>query len=371
MSADKASTVAVAPVSGNSGAANHNLTLDWLRGMAAITVVAFHFSRRLELPLLFGHGYLAVDFFFVLSGFVIAKAYTERLADDRLTGWSFFVTRAIWLLPMVVAGTVLAALVEIGRPGVADLALHLREGLTAMLLGSILIPVMWTTTLEHTVFPLNAPMWTLFLEAISNLLFVPWARLRLGRGWLYAAMALSAFFLVYGTLGTGTSEFGEVPETFILGFARISWSFRVGILLYHWRSKAPRTSAVAITIALVALLAVPHLATLNALYDLVAVLLVLPLIVLAASNSTLDRGGAAWSGNLSYPLYAMHYPLVRLLGVVGLKLHLPAWGRLGFAIGGLAVLVAIGTAAFNFYDQRVRSWLTKMRKDRSRARTLV
>jgi peptidoglycan/LPS O-acetylase OafA/YrhL len=364
MSTNRTST-ATPPGGGNGGTANHNLTLDWLRGVAAIAVVAFHFSRRLELPLLFGHGYLAVDFFFVLSGFVIAKAYTERLAEDRLTGWSFFVTRAIRLLPMVMAGTVLAALVEIGRPGIGDHALHLREGLTAMVLGSVLIPVMWTTTLEHTVFPLNAPMWTLFLEAISNLLFVPWARLRLGRGWLYAAMALSAPFLVYGALDTGASEFGQVPETFFLGFARIGWSFPIGILLYHWRDKAPRTGAATVTIALVALLAVPHLAALNALYDLVAVLLVLPLIVLAASNSTIDRRWAAWSGNLSYPLYAMHYPLVRLLGVIGLKLHLSAWGRLGFALAGLAGLVVIGTAAFHFYDQPVRSWLTARRRARS------
>ena len=68
-----------------SGRSDHYLGLDLMRGMAAIAVVLFHCSSRLDIPLLFVHGYMAVDFFFVLSGFVIARAYGERLASGRLT----------------------------------------------------------------------------------------------------------------------------------------------------------------------------------------------------------------------------------------------------------------------------------------------
>jgi peptidoglycan/LPS O-acetylase OafA/YrhL len=347
---------------GFSGTADHNLTLDWLRGVAAIAVVAFHFGRRLNLPDLFGHGYLAVDFFFVLSGFVIAKAYGKRLDSGKLSGWSFFLTRAIRLLPMVVVGTLLAAVVEIGRPGITDQTLHLREGLTALVLGSILVPVMWTSTLETTVFPLNGPMWTLFLEAVSNVAFVPWAKMRLGLGWVYGAMAVSFPFLIYGAWKTGATEFGAVPATFALGFARIGWSFSMGILLYNFRSRAPRANAAVVTLALVALLAVPDLGRLNPVFDLGAVLIVLPTIVFAAAASSSNARWAEWSGNLSYPLYAMHYPLVRLLGVIGLKLHLSTAGRLGFAAAGLAGLVVASLMAFLFYDRPTRTWLTAKRR---------
>ncbi len=344
-----------------SGTGDHNLTLDWLRGVAAIAVVAFHLGRRLELPDLFGHGYLAVDFFFVLSGFVIAKAYENRLSTRKLSSGDFAITRAVRLLPMVALGTLLAAVVEVGRPGVSDQALHLREGLTALALGSFLIPVMWTTTLEATVFPLNGPMWTLFLEAVSNIAFVPWARLRLGRKWLYGAMAISLPFLIYGAWRTGGTEFGAVPSTFGLGFARIGWSFALGIILYYRRAHAPRISPFIVTLALLALLAVPDLGRLNYIFDLAAVLVALPIIVLAASASNFNARWAAESGNLSYPLYAIHYPMVRLIGVVGLKMQLPSIGRLAFAVVALGAIVIASWATFRFLDYPTRKWLTAKR----------
>jgi peptidoglycan/LPS O-acetylase OafA/YrhL len=340
----------------------HNLTLDWLRGVAAVAVVAFHMGARLDLPLLARHGYLAVDFFFVLSGFVIAKAYEERLADGTLPAGAFFKTRAIRLLPMVIAGTFLAAVIEVGRPGVLDQNLHLREGLVALIFGSALIPTMWSTTLEATVFPLNGPMWTLFFEVLSNIAFVPWARLRLGRGWLWAAMLISLPFLIYGTVTHGKLDFGAVPDDFWYGFARIGWSFPIGVLLYHFRQHAPRSNPVLITIALLALFFTP--VWYNPLYDLISVTLILPYIVITATNCHISPTLARFSGNISYPMYAIHYPIARIIGVIGIKMNLSALSRIGFSLIGLASIVIISALVFRYYDEPVRAWLSPRKKER-------
>jgi peptidoglycan/LPS O-acetylase OafA/YrhL len=346
---------------------NHSHTLDWLRGIAALAVVGFHISSRLDLPYLARHGYLAVDFFFVLSGFVIAKAYEQRLQSGALSGRNFFVLRTIRLLPMVVAGTILAAAIEVGRPGVEDQALHMREGLTAMVLGSVLVPVMWTTTLETAVFPLNGPMWTLFLEALSNIAFVPWAKARLGDAWLYVLLAVSFLCLAYNTWVHGDIGFGAVPAEFAMGFARIGWSFTAGVLLFRLRDKAPRGNAITVTAGLVALLMVPDLGWFNRVFDLAAVTIAMPLIVWVASASTFNARWADWSGNLSYPVYALHYPLVRVLCVVGLKLDLPVLGRVGFALLGILAIAAASIAIFRFYDQPLRLWLTSLHRKPGRS----
>lgn len=84
--------------------------LDGLRGVAAIMVLLFH-CLETYIPV-FGtqhinHGYLAVDFFFVLSGFVIGYAYDDRW--NRMSTWDFFKRRLVRLHPLVVAGTLLGA----------------------------------------------------------------------------------------------------------------------------------------------------------------------------------------------------------------------------------------------------------------------
>ena len=85
--------------------------LDGLRGVAAIMVIFFHifetYARRFGFQVI-DHGYLAVDFFFVLSGFVIGYAYDDRW--DRMSTWGFFKRRLVRLHPMLIMGTVVGAL---------------------------------------------------------------------------------------------------------------------------------------------------------------------------------------------------------------------------------------------------------------------
>ena len=83
---------------------NHYQILDGLRGVAALMVVAFHvletFNGGNRLVQIINHGYLAVDFFFLLSGFVVAYAYDDRWG--KMTQWDFYKRRSFacnrWLL---------------------------------------------------------------------------------------------------------------------------------------------------------------------------------------------------------------------------------------------------------------------------------
>ena len=88
----------------------HYNILDGLRGVAALMVVWFHVFEAFatsHVDQRINHGYLAVDFFFVLSGFVIGYAYDDRWG--RMTYRDFFMRRLIRLHPMVVMGMLIGA----------------------------------------------------------------------------------------------------------------------------------------------------------------------------------------------------------------------------------------------------------------------
>ncbi len=341
--------------------AGHYLGLDFLRGAAALAVVWYHCSTRLDLPLLFAHGYLAVDFFFVLSGFVIARAYGKRLESGQLNLPRFALFRVIRLMPLVVLGTLLAAVIELGRPGITEQHAHFVDNVLAALSGAFLVPIIGLTTLEHVVFPLNGPFWSLSLEAVANAAFALCARGRVTSLASVAALTICAPFLIWGTWTLGQINFGSLPDNYWLGYARVGWSFSTGIVLYGVRDRAPRVPFLAATIALIALTLVPpSVGLLGRSFDLFSVLFALPAIVWVASTAQLGPRGrrwAAWSGDLSYPVYALHYPVVRIVGLVGLKFGFPVVGRLSVVAVSTVLVVGSAGITYAFLDVPVRRWL--------------
>jgi peptidoglycan/LPS O-acetylase OafA/YrhL len=337
----------------------HYIGLDALRGIAALAVVAYHFSTKIDAPLVFSHGYLAVDFFFALSGFVLFGAYSAKLADHQLSVTQFYIARLIRLAPLVFVGTLLAAVIELWRPG--DRTPHFFEISYATFLGTVLIPILWQTSMEHVIFPLNGPVWSLFFEAFVNLLFAPLARARISVISLLVASAVSAGVLLIATHMLGTVEFGFSPESFWLGFARVCWSFGVGVFLFPLRKYAPTVPFALTASLLVLILLVPKLEAWNAVYDTTCVLVVLPAIVFIASPvqmSGLSRSLSKISGDLSYPIYALHYPLVRAISFTGRRLQLELPGKSVFIISGTLFIICFAAVAL-ISDVRVRQYLSE------------
>jgi len=155
----------------------HYLILDGLRGVAAILVVFFHLFEAHSsghLDQVINHGYLAVDFFFVLSGFVVGYAYDDRW--NKMTIGAFFKRRLIRLQPMVVMGMFIGAVFfffgsdamfpEIGRVSVWQVML-------LFVIGSTLLPVPPSMDIRGwgEMHPLNGPAWSLFFEYMANILY--------------------------------------------------------------------------------------------------------------------------------------------------------------------------------------------------------
>src|SRR5476651_2479928 len=160
-----------------SDSKKHYPILDGLRGVAALLVVAFHVLETYSgdrFHQIINHGYLAVDFFFLLSGFVVAYAYDDRWG--KMTQWDFYKRRLIRLQPMVIIGTLIGAALFYFQAGpVFPLIAKtpVWEMLLVMLVGFTLIPLPISADIRgwQEMHPLNGPAWSLFFEYIANILY--------------------------------------------------------------------------------------------------------------------------------------------------------------------------------------------------------
>lgn len=295
--------------------------LDALRGVAAMLVVLYHSPLELQTRFHFPNSYLAVDFFFCLSGFVVAYSYEDRLRQQlRLS--DFAVLRLVRLYPLFALSMALAAL----RTVISPLKLHdLHSGAelgTLIFTSFLLIPNAFVHGLGAELFPLNAPAWSLFLELIANAVFALSLRHtrapRLLAG-LYLASLLALCLAVHGD---ASLDFGAEWHGFGFGLARVGTSFLAGVALLHlFRFQAARPlraglslgcAAVAV-ISLVGCLTLSTRITQHASYSLFAALLLFPAIIYLSAHCALPASLhdlCAALGDLSYPLYILHVPLM-------------------------------------------------------------
>jgi peptidoglycan/LPS O-acetylase OafA/YrhL len=340
----------------------HFETLDGLRGTAALLVVFFHLLDGL-LPYASNplrHAYLAVDFFFLLSGFVIGYAY-----DDRWPGLSlgaFVRARIIRLHPLVLLAVVLGALGYWLDPFVGA-SQHVGGLRMALLLGcgALLLPTPPSSTpggwLTH---PLNSPCWSLLQEYLANIAYalVGW---RLGRRALGAVLAVAALALIATALKHGSLDGGWAWHSFWMAPVRVAFTFTAGLLLHRLGAQQRVPGAYLVLSGLLVLVfAAPAFAA-PAYYHLFCVLVVFPLIVAIGAGATSAGRLSAlcrFSGRLSYPLYLVHFPFTAIFAH-WVKAAQPPLGQLVLAMAVLIVfLVLLAWAALRFYDEPVRAWLS-------------
>ena len=331
------------------------VTMNGLRGVAAIIVVAFHWFGGLP------NGYLAVDFFYVLSGFVIAHAYENRLGNG-LSVRAFFAIRLARLYPLYLLGTVLSVLVLAASFAVKGAVIPAEQASFHSLPFALLMlptpPALAPT--DAGLYPLDAPAWSLFFEVAINLAYAAsfrfWSLARLATliGMCGAMMLWHLF--AHGTLyGDG----GINWPSFVLGFLRVGFSFPIGVLIYRLyvigRLPAVRLPSAALAVAMVAVLAVPL--TIMPLMD---VFVFFPLIVALSANSE-PRTASAKStfqslGVASYAIYVLHEPFHGAI--------LAALAKFGVADGAtvdailIASIIPICLTLNRFYDVPVRARLS-------------
>jgi len=158
----------------NSAKSDHYAVLDGLRGFAAMAVVIFHLGHWLHIPGLASNSSMAVEFFFCLSGYVLALAYGGH-RRQRLGMAGFIRVRLIRLMPLMVIGTIISAPYAGFRLFITHDHHQLPSLALASLLGLLNLPYLGAPNSigGPQVFPLNGPQYTLFLELFANFFWYP------------------------------------------------------------------------------------------------------------------------------------------------------------------------------------------------------
>lgn len=358
----------------------HYVILDGLRGIAALMVLLYHLFEAIAFAAgapeqdMF-NGFLGVDFFFILSGFVMGYAY-----DDRWTTMSvgnFIKRRLVRLHPMVIMGVIIGVIAFYIQGCEKWDGSHVSTSLImlGMLFSMFLLPT--PTSLEvrgnTEAFPLNGPHWSLFFEYIGSLLYAILLR-KLPTRWLTVWVLLSALALAgngyFGADGGIAYGWSSEPYNLFGGFLRLSFAYPCGLLLARiFREKNYRTihfEVFGITaLVFILLMNVPsfHNITMNTTYQLFCVLLAFPCIIIFAARGEckgLRLKLVSFLGRLSYPLYAVHYPFIYLyIDWINKGNH--PFGAHPMASPIAVAIMSICTAVICtfLYDEPVRKYLKK------------
>lgn len=365
--------------------------LDGLRGVAAMLVVVYHlfetyYGGSPQQPV--NHGYLAVDFFFALSGFVIGYAYDDRW--DKMTVWSFFKRRLIRLHPMVIFGTLFGALMFYFG-GNQEFPL-----ITQTPWYMVLIVMVWCMTMIPLpssmdirgwaeTNPLNGPAWSLQWEYLANILYALVIRRfsKLVLGICVAVFAALTVILcldidVFGLLEarswaayTVVGGWSTTPDQLQVGLTRLLYPFFCGLLVSRmgWMIRV-RGGFWWCSLMIVALLCMPCLGFdaegarnwTNGLYEAVCILIFFPLIVAMGAGSSVKGGKSQainkFLGEISYPLYITHYPLIYMqMAWAKNNADAPLGMHIMVAVSVFVLAIGLAYSALKVYDLPVREWL--------------
>ena len=357
---------------------SHYKILDGLRGVAAFLVVIFHvlepFANGDRFLFIMNHGYLAVDFFFLLSGFVVAYAYDDRWG--KMTTGDFFKRRLVRLQPMVIVGTIIGAALFYFQ---ASPAFPLIAGtpvwqlLLVMLFGFTMLPlpIPWDIRGWAEMHPLDGPAWSLYFEYIANILYALIVR-RFSKTVLSIFVFLSACMLVHflvtgeGDVIGGWALNGEQQH---IGLARMLFPFFGGVLLFRMGKLIHIKNAFAVcSILILILFFIPRIGDrthlwMNGLYESFVIIVMFPIIVAIGAGGTITGKFAGkvckFFGDISYPLYITHYPLIYIFFGWVVKDKVPLATGLPYGLLLFVVAVIIAYTALKLYDEPVREWLKK------------
>lgn len=361
--------------------------LDGLRGVAALVVVFYHLIECYPaqyVSSIFAHGFLAVDFFFALSGFVIGYAYDDRW--DRMSLGTFFKRRITRLHPMVVFGAVVGVVFfyysgDCEVFGKVDGAAWWFLLLQALLM-ICMIPLPSSMDIRGwgELTSIDGPVWTLMFEYVANILYALVFR-HLGKTALAVFVFISAVLTadcclnlnLFGLLDSEWCQYSVVggfylnPEHIYKGYVRLFYPFLVGLLMSRiGKSIKIRNGFLVTSLMVVAMLSVPMLGgeqkIFDGIYQLLIILFVFPIILLIGAGSELKgKKATKWCvflGEISFPLYITHYPIIYMhTSWAQRHMDAPLGTHIMVAICTLAMALGLAWAALKLYDEPVRQWL--------------
>jgi peptidoglycan/LPS O-acetylase OafA/YrhL len=340
----------------------HYPVLDGLRGTVAILVLL---SRMLEAyypdadnPM--HHGYLGVDLFYVISGFVVGYAYDDRWGKMKIK--DFLKIRLIRLHPLVVLSAVVGALCYWFDPytGGASWVNPLKFIIT-VLVSFTLLPTPDVRGLHET-HSLNATTWSLFNMYIVSLMYALFGH-RVSKTILWVIVSLSGIALIAAVMHEGTVGIGWDYRTAWMGIIRATFPFFAGLLVFRSGKLIRIPTALPVCALILAVfLSLPTSNQFMGLYELACIFILFPLVVAVAAGSQISGHWArlcSFAGAISYPIYILHYPFVGVFTMWGRSQH--ATGTQVLLVGSalFVFIIALSWASLKFYDEPVRAWLKR------------
>ena len=408
----------------------HYILLDGLRGVAALMVLWYHvfegfaFAKGSVIET-FNHGHLGVDFFFLLSGFVISYAYDDRWRkpisqrDNETTSQqvqgqsmslkSFFKRRLIRLHPMLVMGAFIGLICFFIQGGVKwdGTSTPFHWVMIAFVLTLFFIPAYPGASYDirgnAEMFPLNGPSWSLFFEYIGNILYALFIR-KLSNKMLGLLVGVTGilwiWFVAFDISGYDMIGIGWTLDAvnFFGGLLRMMFPFTLGMLMARrfmsqrvnestsqqvetqsstansQQSKFLKRNIFWIaTIVLFALFSVQYFpktstVSVNGIYELFCIMIVFPLIVWIAASSDSAQSKftlklSKFLGDLSYPLYIVHYPVMYVFYAWLIKnQYFTLAETWQMVILVLTICIVLAYACLKLYDEPIRKWLSKVKR---------
>lgn len=342
------------------------VALDGLRGVAAACVVIFHYAQHLDLDWMH-RAWIAVDLFFILSGFVLMHSYGTKI-EQGMSFTSFARVRLTRLYPLYFIGLVMGIVAASIQIWLGTQSFSLTNLANAALAGLFVIPYFnnayWPVGIDEVkapLFPLNDPSWSLFFELLVNVIFFLWIVKAKGKGILIILISsLSAYLYISYILDGQSGGWGN--GNFSVGIPRVIYQFFLGALLYkiapHITSKI-KTLAPILVITLLFMFEYKASGIRPILLFVVA-----PLVVLTNSFVSLSGFSAScakWLGDISYPLYIVHFPLFRLLTLTKIN-EWPADQQIAFSF------IAAFLTAWIF--SKADTWFREFLKPRNKSNAL-
>lgn len=332
-----------------------------MRGIAALGVVVLHRAGILG-RFHASHGHLAVDFFFLLSGFVLTFAYQKRLDS----GWptrEFLKVRLVRLYPLYGLAMLMGCVSYAMISTVGMASMWQAQSLSRLGLGLLLVPIFWN---RWVLYPLNFPLWSVIFEIVANVVHASVFR---RRSWRFVAA-----FTVAGFLGLcallfhfRSINYGVRNPHAVWGLVRLLFGYTSGMLLYRvWRSGWVRVKlpSVCVVALLLGVLVIPVPQARIALYELVCVVVVFPVILLLGVSTEPPQvlvGTFRALGVASYAVYVVQEPWYQFLNRVWMLV--PGHGELTSSwVSGtlyLGTLMGLALILDRFYDGPVRAWMTQ------------
>ena len=364
--------------------------LDGLRGVAAITVVIFHIFEIFSgdpAHQIINHGYLAVDFFYALSGFVISYAYDDRW--NKMGLWDFYKRRLIRLHPMVIAGTFVGVCYYF--LGESDIFPNIENVKPYTFFVTILLNILMIPTPKNfdirgwgTTNAFDDTTWTLTYEYLINILYSLIIR-RLNNVIIAILTFLSAFLTINLTLNFDifnvfkNRDFRkytviggwEISSCEIyIAFARLLYPFFSGYLISRLKIKIQLPySFIICSIILTIFLCCPRIVDeskwiTNGIYETVVIIIIFPIIIMIGAGDT-EQNEAIIKickslGNFSYPLYITHIPLIYCLySWYSFHENNSLFNIICVCVGSFFIMIFNAYSLIKLYDEPFRKWLSE------------